>query len=495
MRKNIYAALAVALAAAQASALEVSSTAGALPSLIEAPSAVSELKITGTVDASDLYFVGREMTSLRRLDLSEVQIAAYSGDKIGGATTHAASTIPQGAFMATGLTSVLLPESGRVAIGDFAFADSRLETVTVSAGVASIGQAAFANCDELTEVTLRPVETGTYAFKGCDKLQTVHLGGMTKIGASDFADCPVLTTVEGTSSLVSVGAASFEGCSSLESFDFPAGLTTIGGSAFSRSGLVSADLSACSRLSDVGAWAFAYTPSLVSVTLPDGLSEIGDGAFFDCPVLATVNIPESCQFVPDYAFKGNTALIDVAVPEGIYELGRYAYHGASSLSTVTLPSSMEYIGDRAMANATSLKTVDAGELDYVPELGEEVWDGVEQANVRLVVKPDMVGAYEAADQWQNFEIRGISTGADNIVAEVDASSLRARFSGYMLEVEVSGVTIASLQLYDTAGAQLASLNVDAERVAVDTSHLSTSVYIVSCTLSDSSSATVKIARK
>lgn len=495
MKKYIYAVLAVAVAAVPASALEVHSSAGALPSLIEAPSAVSELKITGTVDASDLYFVGREMTSLRRLDLSEVQIAAYSGDKIGGATTHAASTIPQGAFMATGLASVLLPESGRVAIGDFAFADSRLESVTVSAGVASIGQAAFANCDELTEVTLRPVETGTYVFKGCDKLQTVHLGGMTKIGASDFADCPVLATVDGATSVVAIGEAAFEGCTSLESFDFPAGLSTLGASAFSRSGLVSADLSACSRLSDVGAWAFAYTPSLVSVALPDELPGIGIGAFFDCPILATVNIPESCQFVPDYAFKGNAALMDVTVPEGAVELGRYTYHGASSLSSVTLPSSLEYIGDRAMANATSLKTVDAGALEYVPELGDEVWDGVEQANVRLVVKPDMVDAYEAADQWQNFEIRGISTGADNIVADVSGSSLRARFSGYMLEVEASGVTIASLQLFDAAGAQLASLNIDAERVTVDTSHLSASVYIVRCTLSDSSSATVKIARK
>ena len=495
MKKYIFAALSVATISTAASALDVHSMAGALPSLVGEPASVAELRLTGTVDASDLFFISREMTSLRTLDLSGVTIVAYTGDKVGDATTHAAATIPQGVFAATGLTSVVLPSVGNVAVGDFAFAGSRLGTLTVSAGVASIGQGAFSDCDELTEVTLRPVATGGYVFKGCDKLAKADLGGMTAIGAADFADCPLLSEVNGASALTVVGASAFEGCEALTSFSFPATLKSVGASSFARSGLAAADLSECTALAEVGAWAFAYDKALASVSLPDGLASMGQGVFFDCTALAGVNIPASCVVVPDYAFKGNTSATSVEIPDGTMEVGRYAWHGASALNKVTIPGSMEYIGDNAMEGTTALGEIDASALEYVPELGNDVWAGVKQSEVQLKVMPEMVSSFEGADQWQDFDIRSSSTGADNIVAEVADRSLRARFAGYELQLEAAGTEIAEVMLFDTAGLQLASQRVDALRGSVDTSHLGTTVYLVRCVLADGAVATVKIARK
>lgn len=495
MKKYIIAALSVATISSAASALDVHSTAGALPSLVGEPASVAELRLTGTVDASDLFFISREMTSLRTLDLSGVTIAAYSGDKIGGLTSYAAATIPQGVFSVTALTSVVLPAAGNVAVGDFAFAGSALRSVTIGAGVASIGQGAFSDCDELTEVTLRHVATGGYVFKGCDRLAKVNLGGMSRVSASDFADCPALAEVSGGENLTDVGASAFEGCVALSSFDFHPGITSIGASSFSHSGLRAADLSECSRLASVGAWAFAYETALASVVLPAGLASLGEGAFFDCPALASVNIPASCEFIPDYAFKGNTALTEAVVPEGAYEIGRYAWHGASSLTKVTLPASLEYIGDNAMEGLTRLAEVDATALYQVPDLGTDVWVGVNQSEVLLSVQPDMTDAFGAASQWQEFDIRSVSTGADNVASAPGSVSLRARFAGKELQVEASGAVISSLALYDTAGVLLGTHAADAERVAVDTSNFGTNIYIVRCALADGSAATVKIARK
>lgn len=495
MKPYIVAALSMAAICNTAAALEVQSTAGGLDALVDNPASVTELKVGGTVDASDLFFISREMTSLRTLDLSGVTIAAYSGDKIGGLTSYDAATIPQGVFSATALTSVVLPAAGNVAVGDFAFAGSALKSVTIGAGVASIGQGAFSDCDELTEVTLRPVATGGYVFKGCDRLAKVNLGGMSRVSASDFADCPALAEVSGGENLTAVGASAFEGCVALSSFDFHPGITSIGASSFAHSGLRAADLSECSRLVSVGAWAFAYEPALASVALPAGLASLGEGAFFDCPALASVNIPASCEYLPDYAFKGNTALAEAVVPEGTYEIGRYAWHGASSLSKLTLPASLEYIGDNAMEGTTGLSEVDATALDRVPDLGTEVWAGVNQPEVLLSVQPAMTDAFGAASQWQEFDIRTVSTGADNVASAPGSVSLRARFAGQELQVEASGAVISSLALYDTAGVLLGTYAADAERAAVDTSNFGTNIYVVRCVLADGSAATVKIARK
>ncbi len=64
-----------------ASALDVHSTAGALPSLVGEPASVAELRLTAQWMLPTCSFISREMTSLRTLDLSGVTIVAYSAIK------------------------------------------------------------------------------------------------------------------------------------------------------------------------------------------------------------------------------------------------------------------------------------------------------------------------------------------------------------------------------------------------------------------------------
>ena len=53
-----------------ASALELTCAPGTLSGMVAEPSAVTELVLKGQADASDLLYIGSEMPSLRRLDLS-----------------------------------------------------------------------------------------------------------------------------------------------------------------------------------------------------------------------------------------------------------------------------------------------------------------------------------------------------------------------------------------------------------------------------------------
>ena len=145
----------------------------------------------------------------------------------------------------TGLTNVTIPNSV-TSIGSFAFKGcSALTNVTIPAGVASIGSGAFAACSRLTAIT---VDSQNQAYS-CDgngilynKAQTELIqypggnrhtaftvpAGVTSIGDSAFYDCDALTSVTLPDSVTSIGDDAFAACSRLESVTIPAGVTEIG---------------------------------------------------------------------------------------------------------------------------------------------------------------------------------------------------------------------------------------------------------------------------
>ncbi len=92
--------------------------------------------------------------------------------------------------------------------------------MTIGAGVASIGLGAFSDCDELTEVTLRPVATGGYVFKGCDRLAKVNLGGMSRCRLRTSPTAPAGRGERRRKPYGCRGLGLREGCVALSSFDF-----------------------------------------------------------------------------------------------------------------------------------------------------------------------------------------------------------------------------------------------------------------------------------
>ena len=95
------------------------------------------------------------------------------------------------------LWSIQLPDT-LTTIRELAFAAcDALSVVDFGNGVTEIGINAFYNCDSLTEITL-PNTLKTIpasCFAGCISLESIHLGGVSEVGAQAFRHCNAVKNV------------------------------------------------------------------------------------------------------------------------------------------------------------------------------------------------------------------------------------------------------------------------------------------------------------
>lgn len=472
-----------------AAAMDLECSPGQLSALVDNPGSVTSLRLTGTANAADLFFIDSDMKNLTSLDLSGLTIAAYDGEPLKQKKNYAAATIPTGTFAGSGITSLVLPESP-VTLGDMCFSGTKLRTVTVGSYV-SLGTGVFASCPDLETVTLNTATTGTYTFRDCPALKSVTMPAATQVGAYAFAGCSALDNIDAPL-IHTLGDAAFNGCTALKAFEFDGGLRSIGNYAFTYSGLENLQLVDCENLTSIGEWAFAHCPSLSIVELPESLTSLGEGAFFDCTALATISAPGGVNALPAYALKG-APLTDSPdlLQEGITSIGNHALSGTGA-EKVTFPSTLSYLGDNAMENMTNLQTLNGEALQSVPELGQNVWQGITQNDVELAVAPELVEDFQAADQWKDFAIKNLSTLITP--EEVTDVNIRARFSGTMLELAVSGSSLDQVQIYTPAGLLLGSYDIKSEATSIDTASFSSNLMLVRCFLENGQVAILKLAR-
>ena len=132
---------------------------------------------------------------------------------------------------------------------------------------------------------------GDYAF-GNDRISTITVPeSVTGFGAGAFMNCHSLTSINVPAGLTYIGESCFSGCASLETLQLPNGITEIPKEAFARSGLIS--LVIPDSVTAIGHSAFSCCQSLAALTLPDGCTSIDAWAFERCSALTDLTIPAS----------------------------------------------------------------------------------------------------------------------------------------------------------------------------------------------------------
>ena len=215
-------------------------------------------------------------------------------------------------------------------IGDGAFYESNVKTVTIPKSVITVGKDAFKESVYLTSVRfLGGTKTiGSYAFYGCKSLKSVTLNsGLETIDGYVFYECSALKNIEIPDSVTSVGGEigyCFASCSSLESITLPANITEIKDDTFSWCTSLKS-IRIPDKVKSIGWQAFSSCTSMERVIMPNSLKEIKEDGFNRCKALKTVSIPNSVTKIGNGAFENCTSLFEVVIPSSVEEIGSYVF--------------------------------------------------------------------------------------------------------------------------------------------------------------------------
>lgn len=376
------------------------------------------------------------MPHLEIVDLKDVHIAAYTGDKgtnlysnlyaeneipasafydlftsgKGSLTSFvfplSATSIGKSAFLyCSGLNAASIPSSINT-IGQNAFANcGKLSNVNISEGVESIESGAFNSCTFLTSVTIPSSvkSIGSNAFKNCSSLNSLVISEEVQtIGDAAFSDCKSLTSVIIPSTVSSIGISAFANCQKLTSATIPEGVTSIGAWAFDQCKSLTS-ITIPSSVTLINNFTFSWCEQLTTVILSEGLTSIGMSAFYDCPNLASITIPSTVDTIENNAFSSCSNLASVILSEGVTTIGSYVFAYCSVLNSILIPSSVTSIGTSAFMGNYSLGSITV--FRSIPidlQLSPSLFMDVNKTTCKLYVPYGSKELYAAADQWKDF---------------------------------------------------------------------------------------------
>lgn len=276
------------------------------------------------------------------------------------------------------------------AIGNNAFRNSKLKSITLPNSLVTIGRSSFQDCASLTNIILpesvKTIETESFYY--CTSLSTITLPeNLTSIGDNAFNSCSSLRNLHIPSNLSFIGCYAFENTPWLNelpkgfqivgdnilidytgsdtSITIPQGVKTIAPKTFYESN--AQNIVIPNSVTIIGDYSFAGC-SFHSITLPDSLSIIGKGAFSKCLSLVSLNLPDSIVDIKDSAFQGCENLQAITLPSNLKKVSKNLFNGCNSLTYVSIPNGMVDIGNSAFYNCTKLLNINIpNSLKYIDE--------------------------------------------------------------------------------------------------------------------------------
>ena len=284
-------------------------------------------------------------------------------------------------------------------IGSYAFEYCNFTTLTIEEGIQTIGDGAFYNCRNLTEINFNATNCNvsatsnnancnnifSYAGQNGEGITVTFGSGVQTIPAylfypyyNDSSYSPKIVNVKFESSVESIGSYAFAYCVSLENIALSDKITTI------------------------GTYAFSECTNLQSVTIGSNVTSIGDSAFYNCTNLTeinfnatnckditsssncifryagqngegiTVNFGNNVKKVPNYLFcpyslygygASSSPNIKQINWNDVTEIGSYAFAYCVSLENITLSEKITTIGSYAFNSCSSLASVNISSIE------------------------------------------------------------------------------------------------------------------------------------
>ena len=421
------------------------------------------------------------------------------------------------AFKDSGLEEVAM--DGVVAIGNYAFQNTKLNYVELSFAAQSIGIGAFADCTYLTSVTFDApkMKLGTEVFTNCVSLTDMEVNAAV-IPSYAFAGCESLTNVTLGKDVVVIGEYAFAG-TKVAAFEVEAGnvagITTEENGALLMKGeelvmvapqYAGKDNTLTTSATSIATGAFAGNTKIFKV-YANSAKSIGAYAFAGCLNLKYVEMGQITE-IGEYAFM-NTGLTETPDLTAIQKIGQFAFAG-SKIKKVEIADNAT-LEQYAFAHCYLLEEVVIGEnvkigefafycpvqlytleqinnpevlSSFYTEKTYEVKD--ENGNVKKTysyfyyditkgsrshLKTVTIGANSTIDQYAFFGC----TRLENLILEKDAetglSSTIGDFAFFnaasLKEVDLSGVTAIGQRAFSSSQASAYCLREDMWQMAYE----------------------------
>jgi hypothetical protein len=284
------------------------------------------------------------------------------------------------------------------------YTEKETESVfTVPDGITTIGVAAFAGCEGLSEIrfpgTLKAVRWS--AFEGCSGLRSLSFpDGTEYLDGGAFTACTSLEEISVGIGLKAIGEMAFDGCFSMKTLryggtsadfrkvslgdDWADGarsmrIETKDNTALTEDGTPSSFLDytvnqngkTCT-VSGIGLCTDkklcfpteidGYPVTEIGVSKPWDHDFSGNGRFFEGSFerredIESVFIPDGVGVIGDHALKNCTALKSVWISGSVKKIGTSAFEGCVALESVFLADGVEQIGEKAFFGCTLLKEI------------------------------------------------------------------------------------------------------------------------------------------
>ena len=245
------------------------------------------------------------------------------------------------------LTSISIP-NGVTTIGKNAFFwCENLTSITIPNSVTSIGDGAFELCSSLTSIV---VDENNQSYKSIDGnlysrdgtiLIKYAIGKtepsftipdhVTSIGEDAFAYCENFTSITIPDGITTIGESAFEGCENITYISIPYSVTTIGEMAFCNcTNLTSITIP--DHVTTIGRYAFCNCTNLTSITIPYSVTTVGESAFEGCENLTSITIPDGVTSIGESAFSGCENLTSITIPNSVTSIGINAFEWCDKLT-------------------------------------------------------------------------------------------------------------------------------------------------------------------
>ena len=219
-----------------------------------------------------------------------------NGDSCTGAVVipEGVTAIDDSAFEDSSLASITLPASV-MEIGSRAFNGAiALTSITIPAGVIEIGSRAFSATNSLTSISVNPANPSFTSIDGMllnKEVTTLIIysvaksatsitipAGVTTIGRQAFSGATFLTSITMQTGVTTIEQGAFNGMTSLSDITIPEGVTTIGDQAFGgASALTSVTIPA--SVTSIGNFSFDNASALKDVYFFGNAPILGDDPF------------------------------------------------------------------------------------------------------------------------------------------------------------------------------------------------------------------------